>query len=66
MMIARVVKWQTGIILAIDDQGCQIDECTGPADSVREKIFEFAGPGTKFQTADSLSGEAAPIDRVML
>jgi hypothetical protein len=51
-MIADVILWSNGQVMAFDRDGRQLPEYRGRLDHVLEKILADASPGTKFFVGD--------------
>lgn len=61
--IAKVVRFDNGMVMVFGDDGQQMTEYQGRFEDVHLQIWLDAADDTQFYAAEKLNGELCPIDK---
>ena len=61
--MAKVIRFDNGIVMVFDHDGEQMTEYQGKFEDVHLRIWTDAAPDTLFFAAERLSSELCPIDK---
>jgi hypothetical protein len=62
-MLMRVIRWDDGNVVALDERGNKIADLNGPYELVREKVLRDATGETKFLKGMARYGITEPVKR---